>query len=287
VVTVPTDAAAPAPLHVVLAASGAPKLAAQPRILIELAPGAKLTAVVHLVDAPGAAGWVNAVLEIAQAERSELALYSLQEHGGAQLHTSLVGAELGADALLTAAFLDAGGKLVRRDVDVKLAERGARADLFGIALAFDGQHVDNHLRIDHAAPETFSEENFRAIVGRKGRGVFNGKVVVHRDAQNVDAKQRSDNLLLSELAEIDTKPELEIYADNVKCSHGATVGELDAEQLFYLRSRGVDEEAARGLLTFAFANAIVERIALPELRSLVARRVGARLPGHEHSEDLP
>src|SRR5690606_35612252 len=135
VVTVPTDAAAPAPLHVVLAASGAPKLAAQPRILIELAPGAKLTAVVHLVDAPGAAGWVNAVLEIAQAERSELALYSLQEHGGAQLHTSLVGAELGADALLTAAFLDAGGKLVRRDVDVKLAERGARADLFGIALA--------------------------------------------------------------------------------------------------------------------------------------------------------
>jgi Fe-S cluster assembly protein SufD len=115
------------------------------------------------------------------------------------------------------------------------------------------------------------------VIGRRGRGVFNGKVVVHRGARGIDARQTSDNLLLSDQAEIDTKPELEIYSDDVKCSHGSTVGELDAEHLFYLRSRGVDEAHAREILTTAFATTVLERIAAPDIRASLADRVTARL----------
>ena len=153
-------------------------------------------------------------------------------------------------------------------------------------MAGEGQHIDNHIRIDHTAPRTVSRETFRGIIGDRGRGVFNGKVVVHRDAQKIDATQSSDNLLLSDRAEIDTKPELEIYADDVKCSHGATVGQLDEDQLFYLRSRGMDDETARGLLTFAFANDILQRFDVPELRERVIRRVLNHLPGRQRWDEL-
>jgi Fe-S cluster assembly protein SufD len=178
---------------------------------------------------------------------------------------------------LTVGYVDLGGRLIRNDVAVRLRERGASAEIFGVFLAAHGQHVDEHTRIDHLAPETRSEETFRGIIGRRGRGVFNGKVVVHRDAQRIDARQSSDNLLLGDQAEIDTKPELEIYADDVKCSHGSTVGELDEQQLFYLRSRGVAEGQARELLTQAFAASVLERIDPASIREHAASRVAARL----------
>lgn len=274
------------PVHLVFVGSGAADVALQPRVIVALEAGAELTIVQHFIDCAPAASWTNLVTEIVQAEGSRMTLYRLQEHTAAQFHTALLRAELGADAVLACGYVDLGGRLVRNDIDVELSAPGARAELFGVFLAAAGQHLDNHLRVDHLAPRTYSDETFRGIIGDRGRGVFNGKVVVHRDAQQVDARQRSDNLLLSERAEIDTKPELEIYADNVKCSHGATVGELDSEQLFYLRSRGVDEEAARGLLTFAFANTVLARIALPALREHIAERVARRLPHHERWEKL-
>ncbi|SVA39322.1 uncharacterized protein METZ01_LOCUS92176, partial [marine metagenome] len=172
-------------------------------------------------------------------------------------------------------------RLTRNDVHVDLDGAGAKTELFGVFLAADGQHIDNHTRIDHRAPETKSIETFRGIIGDRGRGVFNGKVVVHPDAQKVDAQQKNDNLLLSEKAEIDTKPELEIYADEVKCSHGATVGDLDAEQLFYMKSRGIKESAARGILIFAFANEILKLIGLPKLRERAILGVSDHLPSHD------
>jgi Fe-S cluster assembly protein SufD len=149
--------------------------------------------------------------------------------------------------------------------------------VYGVFTAGAGCHVDDHIRIDHAAPETRSDELFRGVIGHRGRGVFNGKVVVRRGAQKTDARQSNDNLLLSEQAEVDTKPELEIYADDVKCSHGSTVGELDEQHLFYLRSRGIAADDARALLTVAFADTALERIADPELRAAVAARVHTRL----------
>jgi Fe-S cluster assembly protein SufD len=201
----------------------------------------------------------------------------VQEHGPAHTHTALLTAELAAGASASLGFVDLGGRLVRNDVDVRLREPGASVSLFGLFLAGQGQHVDDHTLIDHLAPETRSDESFRGVIGRRGRGVFNGKVVVHRGAQRIDARQSNDNLLLSDQAEIDTKPELEIYADDVKCSHGSTVGELDAEHLFYLRTRGVGEADAREILTAAFAATALERIAEPKLRERIAGRVNERL----------
>jgi Fe-S cluster assembly protein SufD len=265
------------PVHVVHVASGRPNLAPQPRLVIELARGARLTLVQQFLDVGEPLGWTNGVSQIELAEDSRLALYRVQQHGSRQAHTSLLSAELARNAALSLALVDLGGRLVRNDVDVKLREPGGSVELFGVFLASEGQHVDNHTRVDHWAPETRSDEAFRGVIGRRGRGVFNGKVVVHRGAQHIDARQSNDNLLLSAQAEIDTKPELEIYADDVKCSHGATVGELDREHLFYLRSRGLDDAAARELLTAAFTQAVLERIPLDDLRDRLSARVRDRL----------
>jgi Fe-S cluster assembly protein SufD len=262
---------------VAVIASGPAGIAAQPRVAIELGRGAAATVVLHYLDAGEPAGWINGVTQIHLAPHSKLSLYRLQEHGARQTHTALLAADVAADAALTVGYVDLGGRLIRNDVDVRLLEPGASTELFGVFLAAHGQHVDEHTRIDHLARETRSAEAFRGIIGRRGRGVFNGKVVVHRDAQRIDARQSSDNLLLGDQAEIDTKPELEIYADDVKCSHGSTVGELDEQQLFYLRSRGVAEPEARELLTHAFAASVLERIDDASVREHAARRVARRL----------
>lgn len=274
--SIPAGVCVAEPLHLIFVASGAPGLAVQPRVSIDLARSAELTVVQHYVDAADSPSWSNVVTQIKQGSESSLVLQRVQEHGPSHFHTELVYAELANDAVLTAGLVDLGGRLTRNDVDVKLMASGARVELFGVFVA-SNQHVDDHTLVEHIAAETRSDEAFRGIVGRRGRGVFNGKVVVHRDAQRIDARQSSDNLLLDDQAEIDTKPELEIYADDVKCSHGATVGELDADQLFYLRARGIDEAAAREVLTVAFADAVLERITLEPLRERIAARVAARL----------
>jgi Fe-S cluster assembly protein SufD len=265
------------PIHVVAIASDRAGLAPQPRLVIELGRGAAATVVQHFLDAGDPAGWINGVTQIDLAPQSKLSLYRLQQHGARQTHTALLSADVAAGAALTAGYVDLGGRLIRNDVAVRLREPGASAEIFGVFLAAHGQHVDEHTRIDHLAPETRSAETFRGIIGHRGRGVFNGKVVVHRDAQRIDARQSSDNLLLGDHAEIDTKPELEIYADDVKCSHGSTVGELDEQQLFYLRSRGVAEREARELLTQAFAASVLERIDAASVREHAAHLVAARL----------
>jgi Fe-S cluster assembly protein SufD len=171
-----------------------------------------------------------------------------------------------------------GGRLARHDINAELAEPGAEVTLNGLFVVGGRQHMDTHTRIHHAAPHTNSLEGYRGVADGHGRGVFKGRVLVDRDAQKIDAQQSSANLLLSEHAEIDTKPELEIYADDVKCSHGATVGQLDKESLFYLRSRAIDAETARGLLVFAFADEVVERLDLAPIRERLEQRLVGRLP---------
>ncbi len=267
------------PLHVVHIGSSRPQLAAQPRVVFEIGEDARLTLIEQIVDAGDGSGWLNVVTQIRQGARSALDLYRLQQHGERQAHTSLLAAELAADAELRVGYVDLGGRLVRNDVDVALRERGARVEIFGLFIAGAGQHLDNHTTIVHAAPETRSDEAFRGIIGDRGRGVFNGKVVVRPKAQRIDARQSNDNLLLGANAEIDTKPELEIYADDVKCSHGTTVGELDADHLFYLRARGIDAVDARQILTMAFAASVLERVRDEPLHAHLLDLVTARL-GH-------
>lgn len=266
--------------------AGNERLARHMRIVLELEPNAKLDVVVHCLDADRAEGWLNLVFDIVQAEGSRLTIHRLQEHRDGLDHTSLLSARLEKDASLEAGYVDLGGRVARNDFDIELAGPGAAVDAFGVFVASPGRHIDDEIHVDHAAPHTRSTTSFRGIADRGGRGVFRGKILVRPDAQKIDARQSSDNLLLAEQAEIDTRPELEIYADDVKCSHGATVGELDAEHLFYLRSRGIDEENARGLLTFAFANTQLQRLEPARLRDRAVARVAGRLGGPTLPEGL-
>jgi Fe-S cluster assembly protein SufD len=273
----PAGIALSAPIHLISVGSR-PQLAAQPRIVLEVEAGAQATIVQHFIDRDSdTQSWTNCVTQLKQAEGSRIALYRMQRQGLGAVHTSLLTAELAAGAELTAGYFDFGARLVRNDIEVSLSGPAARTELFGLLLAGAGQHVDDHTLIRHAAGATVSSENFRGIIGERGRGVFNGKVIVEPGCQKIDARQSNDNLLLGEHSEIDTKPELEIYANDVKCSHGSTVGELDAEQLFYLRARGLDLATARRLLTTAFATTVVEQIADEGLRTRVLEQVTARL----------
>jgi Fe-S cluster assembly protein SufD len=277
-IRVPAGVVVREPIHLVLVGSGRPRIAAQPRIVIELERGAEATFVQHFVDAAAdSRGWSNSVTQLKQAAASRLGFYRLQRHAGGAAHTSLLSADLAESAELTAGYFDLGGRLVRNDIAIALRGAGARTALFGLLLADRGQHVDDHTLIRHAAGWTVSSESFRGIIGERGRGVFNGKVVVEPGCQRIDARQSNDNLLLGEHAEIDTKPELEIYANDVKCSHGSTVGELDSEQLFYLRARGLADVDARRVLTAAFAATIVEQIPDADLRESTLARVNTRL----------
>lgn len=277
-IRVPAGVDAGAPVHIVVLGSVRERLAVQPRIVIDVEAGARISIVQHFLDAPGASmGWVNSVTQIRQAQASHVELHRFQRHVATRAHTSLLAAELDAGATLTAGYFDIGGQLVRNDIDVKLKAESAATELFGVFLAGADQHVDNHSLIDHAAGETRSVEEFRGIIGNGGRGVFNGKVIVRPGSQRIEARQNNDNLLLGDRAEIDTKPELEIYANDVKCSHGATVGELDPEQLFFLRARGLELDTARELLTTAFATVVIERIRDPALRATALELASGRL----------
>jgi Fe-S cluster assembly protein SufD len=148
------------------------------------------------------------------------------------------------------------------------------------------QLVDHHTRIDHAKPHGTSREHYRGVLDGASRGIFNGKVMVHPDAQHTDAQQSNHNLLLSKAAEVDTKPQLEIYADDVKCTHGATVGQLDDSMMFYLRSRGIEQEVAKALLIYAFAHDIIGRIRLDPLRHRIERHLISMLPEGERIKEL-
>jgi len=170
-----------------------------------------------------------------------------------------------------------GGSIVRNTVTARLDDERCECTLNGLSLATGRQLVDNHTVIDHAKPNCVSHELYKSVLDGRAKGVFNGKIFVRKDAQKTDAKQTNKTLLLSDEATIDTKPQLEIFADDVKCTHGATVGQLDEEQIFYLRSRGVGLEQARDLLTYAFASDVIQRIHIDPLRDQLDQLLHARL----------
>jgi Fe-S cluster assembly protein SufD len=187
--------------------------------------------------------------------------------------------DISADARLTQSLATIGGALVRNEIHASMQGSGIEATLNGIYFTRDRQHVDNHILVDHAAPGSVSEQFYKGILDDSSQAVFAGRIVVRREAQKTNAYQRNNNLLLSPDAEIDTKPELEIFADDVKCSHGATAGELDERELFYLRSRGLDVATARSVLTFAFAGEVLERFGHPAIARQAKAGLLSRLPG--------
>ncbi|MBI2307412.1 MAG: Fe-S cluster assembly protein SufD [Rhodocyclales bacterium] len=266
-----------APLQLLFVAS-AEKLATHSRNLIVAEAGSRLD-LIEQHAARGAAGYLsNVVSDLAVGPGAAIAHYKLQEEGARAFHVAAVNAELQQGSRFASASFAFGAALARTDIAVALAAENAECTLDGLYLADGRQHIDHHTRIDHLVPRGTSREFYKGVLAGAGRAVFNGKVVIHEDAQHSDAAQSNRNLLLSPLAEVDTKPQLEIWADDVKCSHGATVGQLDPEQIFYLRSRGLAAAAAQTLLTWAFAAEMVERVPLAALRERLDRLLRARLP---------
>jgi Fe-S cluster assembly protein SufD len=263
----------PRPLQLLAIGAGAAPAMVHQRHRIELGENAEAT-VIFQFQGRSAARLSTQVIELNLAPGARLTLYRLQhEHADATL-LSRIDASLGRDSSLQAVSVDSGSGLVRHDFNVDLAGPGAEAILSGLYQPAPGGHTDNHTRVIHNAPHCRSREHFRGIIDARAKAVFNGKVVVQPGAQKTDSEQRVANLLLSKKAEVNAKPELEIYADDVKCAHGATVGQLDDTALEYLRSRGIDAATARALLLRAFATAVLERIAIPGLRRQAELRLG-------------
>ncbi len=263
-------------LQIVLQATGDSSMS-HPRLLVRVGRGACAQVVVHHTGDDESERFVNSYIEIEAGPDSSLRLYRQQAQGSRSFHIERIEATVGQRALFTVHDAELGGSIARLDLHARLAAPGAGAALNGLFLADGARHLDAHVRVDHLAPHTSSLVDYRGVAASRGRAVFNGKAVVHVDAQKSDARQVSRNLLLSPGAEIDTKPELEIYADDVKCSHGATTGQLDPAALFYLRSRGLDESAARSALTRAFAAAVLSRMDLPSFAEAVHAVLDDRL----------
>jgi len=218
----------------------------------------------------------NAVTEIVVGENSVVEHVKLEEESEEAFHVATIQAQLSPNSNFKSHNICFGGLLVRNDVNAVLAT-GSEGTLNGLYLTSGKQHIDNHTMLDHAAPHAASHELYKGILDGRSVCVFNGRVIVRKDAQKTDAKQTNKNLVLSPGAMIYTKPELQIFADDVRCTHGATVGQLDADALFYLRARGIGEIEARDLLIYAFARDVIDRIGVPEIHEYLEKALFDRL----------
>ena len=269
------------PIHLIFVStvSGEPTVS-HPRNLIVAGAGSQAAIVESYVGRDGEVYLTNAVTEVVLEESAVIDHYKIQQESREGFHAATLQVQQGSQSRFTSFSIALGGALVRNEINAVFAAPGGECTLNGLYMATGQQLIDNHTVIDHAQPHCASHELYKGILAERARGVFSGKIYVRQDAQKTDAKQTNQTLLLSEEATINAKPQLEIYADDVKCTHGATVGQLDDEALFYLRSRGVGHHEARSLLTFAFANDIVGRIKIDPIRTALEERLLATQKQH-------
>lgn len=253
-----------------------------PRNLIIAGANSKLTVVESYLSTGDAAYFTNAVTEILAGDNAKVEHVKLQDEAAGAFHIATIAGEFGRTSNVTVHSFALGAKLSRNNIRAKLAGEGLECILNGLYLTRDEQLADHHMIVEHAQPHCASHEYFNGILDDKSKGVFHGRIYVHPVAQKTDAKQTNKNLLLSDNASADTKPQLEIYADDVKCTHGATVGQLNAESIFYLRSRGMGEDTARRMLIHAFAGEIIERIQCEPAREVIDKLVWDRLEANPH-----
>lgn len=251
------------PIYILSVSTGAHSLS-YPRHLIVAENGSDLK-IIESVHG-NTASFVNAVTEIAIAEKATVELAKIQSEGNEVARIDHTEAILHRDSLFHIHTITAGGRMVRNDLHIVLNDEHANAYLNGLYLADGNMHVDNHTLVDHAKPNCHTNELYKGILNGSSHGVFNGKIMVRKDAQKTNAYQSSKSIILSDDAIMNAKPQLEIYADDVKCSHGATTGRLDEESLFYLRSRGIGIKEAQALLTIAFAEDVLTRISMDKLK---------------------
>ncbi len=255
------------PIHLLLLSTvSGQATVSHPRNLIVVGANSQVTIIESYVGLEGGSYFTNAITEIAAGEHSIVEHNRLERESREAFHIATLEVHQARGSTFVSNSITTGGALVRNDVNVVLNAEGCDSTLNGLFVTGGEQHVDNHTSIDHARPQCVSRELYKGILDGKSRGVFNGKIIVRKDAQKTNAHQTNKNLLLSGQALVNTKPQLEILADDVKCSHGATIGQLDEEALFYLRTRGISRETARNLLTYAFASDIVGRIKIQPIQ---------------------
>jgi Fe-S cluster assembly protein SufD len=269
------DAQLKAPIHLLFVAAGN-GVAAYPRSLIIAESGAEACVIEDYVALGDEAYLTNAVTEVLVAPNASLRHIKLQRESHKAFHISNCAVTLAKDARFQSHAVTLGARLSRNNLNIIQQGEGIDVEIDGLALIGGRQTADTHTLVDHGKPHGTCRQTHKTIVGGAGHAVFNGKVFVREGAQQTDSSQQSRNLLLSDKARVDTKPQLEIFADDVKCAHGAAVGQLDAEHLFYLKSRGLPEAQARNLLTYAFGAEIIDHIPVPSLVAALEKLVMAR-----------
>lgn len=274
VIEVAEGAVIDSPIHILCSGRGGRM--AQNRILLQLGAGSSATFIEQHSSA--AEGLSNSITDIVCEAGAMLRYVKIQEEAPAAIHLAYQHVTLGEASRADLLHLDLGARLARNDLHVELNGSAAAVNAHGLFFADGERHLDNHTRVDHRAPHTVSRELYRGVLDDHGRGVFNGRVIVHPGACATDAQLRNQNLLLSSTAEVDTKPELEIHTDDVRCSHGATTGQLDPAAIFYLRSRGISIEQARRMLIASFVSEILHMAPAGKVAAHLTQLLGTRLP---------
>lgn len=266
------------PIHVVCAAAS-PQAAHFLRHVVQAAAGSQATVVEHYVGVAQASNFRHAATRLTLDQDARITHLKLQQESAQAWHLGEIDAVQSRGSYFASHSVSLGARLARHDIATHFADERCETLFNGLYYVDQRRHVDHHTLIGHDKPRCVSHENYRGILADTAHGVFSGRILVAPGADGTDAIQRNDSLLLSRLAKSDSRPELEIYADDVKCAHGATVGQIDADSLFYLRTRGLDEAHARDILTYAFAAASVARIEVPVLRQRVEQAIRSLLPG--------
>ena len=277
IVVIPAGAVIERPIHIIVITGGAARSMAHPRTLIVAGANSQVRIAQTFLGAAGEAHFTNAVTEVAVGANAQVDLYTDQRETDTAYHIAALNVHLQRNAVFRSRNLTLGGKLLRNDIVAVLAGEGAHCALDGCYLVDGDRLVDNHTTIDHATPHCTSHELYKGILDGKARAVFNGRIIVREDAQKTDAKQTNRALLLSDEATVNSNPQLEIFADDVKCTHGAAIGQLDEEAMFYLRARGLTRRAARDMLIHAYAGEILQGISIESLRQQLERELFMQL----------
>ena len=287
VIVIPPGIALADPIHVVHHSTGeASPTVSHPRLLVVAGRSSQATIVESYGGPDGHPYFTNSVAEFGLDDGAVVDHYKVQREGDEAFHIATLAVRQGRDARFASYSISLGAALARQDVDQVFAGEGGECMLGGLFLASGTQLTDTHTRVDHAVPRCSSRQLYKGIVDGQARGVFVGRIHVAKDAQKTDAQQTNKNLLLSRQALVHSVPQLEILADDVKCKHGSTTGQLDPAALFYLRSRGIGEDAARSLLVYAFASDVVARIRVEALRTGLGKYLRDRLPSASDIEEV-
>jgi Fe-S cluster assembly protein SufD len=287
-VQVPAGVTVAAPIHLLfVSTTSGPARVHHPRSVVVLEPGSAATLVETYVTLAASTCLTNATTDVIVGMGAGLDHYKVQVEDPLAFHVGRLRVREAGDSRVGSCAVTFGGRLTRNDVHVHLGAEAARCELSGLYVIGGGQHVDTHTVIDHAAPQAMSRQLYKGILDGHARGVFSGRVIVRPGANGTDAYQTNKNLLLSDEAEVDSKPQLEIFADDVRCSHGAADGQVAEDAIFYLKSRGLGEEDARALLTFGFANEVLGTVQVEPVRTWLTRLLTARLGRGRVSDEAP